>query len=287
MKITVWGGSGFLGSHVCDAFSNAGHDVVVADEKESKWLSRNQKMFIGSINNEDDVEKSIDDSEIVFNFAGMADIEESNKQPIISADNNIIGNLKILEACKRSKSLKKFIFASTLYVYSTAGGFYRCSKQASEEFIQEYSRQFNLPFLILRFGSLYGLRATETNGIFKYLKNALESGEISYAGDENAKREYIHVEDAARICLELVENKTKNEFFTLTGTQSISIKELVQLISEILGKDISLKNNTSIDKMSHYQITPYKHKVIKSKKYTLPIHIDLGEGLLELIKNMN
>ena len=55
MKITVWGGSGFLGSHVSDALSNAGHEVIVADKQKSDYLRSDQKMFVGNILDESDI----------------------------------------------------------------------------------------------------------------------------------------------------------------------------------------------------------------------------------------
>ena len=49
MKIAVIGGSGFLGSHLCDLLSSKGHEVNIFDIKKSKYRSKNQKMYIGSI----------------------------------------------------------------------------------------------------------------------------------------------------------------------------------------------------------------------------------------------
>ena len=56
MKITVFGGSGFLGSHVCDKLSDAGHQVTIFDREESQWLREDQTMIHGDILNEDDVD---------------------------------------------------------------------------------------------------------------------------------------------------------------------------------------------------------------------------------------
>ena len=49
MKVTVFGGSGFLGSHICDKLSDAGHDVTIVDVRPSPWLRDDQKMVVGSI----------------------------------------------------------------------------------------------------------------------------------------------------------------------------------------------------------------------------------------------
>ena len=103
MKITVWGGSGFLGSHICDVLTNNGHKVTVADIKESPWKKKNQDMFIGNLLDKDAVMDSVTGADYVFNFAGIADIGEANETPFQSAEINILGNLNLLEACKINK----------------------------------------------------------------------------------------------------------------------------------------------------------------------------------------
>ena len=137
MKIVVIGGSGFLGSHVADKLSQAGHEVTIFDLKKSQWISKNQTMVIGDILKISDLDKVISESDVVYNFAAISDIDEAENKPQTTANINIIGTLNILELCKKYK-VKRIMFASTIYVYSQDGNFYRCSKQAAESFIEEY-----------------------------------------------------------------------------------------------------------------------------------------------------
>ena len=96
-----------------------------------------------------------------------------------------MGNLNVLEAC-RTNNVRRFIYASTVYVHSRQGGFYRCSKQASEAYVEEYQKIFGLDYTILRYGSLYGPRADHNNGLYRIIKSALENGKVSYEGDIDA-----------------------------------------------------------------------------------------------------
>ena len=137
MKVTVFGGSGFLGSHVCDKLAEAGHETTVFDRAPSPWLREGQRMIVGDILDEAAVREAVQGSEAVFNFAGIADIGEANVLPLETVKANILGNTVILEAC-RLAGVGRFVYASTVYVYSASGGFYRCSKQASELFIEQY-----------------------------------------------------------------------------------------------------------------------------------------------------
>ena len=165
-KVVVIGGSGFIGSHVADHLSDAGYQVIVYDHSDSKWLRSDQEMIVGDILDDDQLNLAISGAELVFNFAALADLNQAIDQPFKTVDINILGTVKVLEAC-RNNNVKRFIYASTIYVHSREGGFYRCSKQAAEAYVEEYQRTYGLDYTILRYGSLYGPRADETNGIYR------------------------------------------------------------------------------------------------------------------------
>ena len=206
MKAIVFGGSGFVGSHVADILSEAGHQVKIFDLKSSPYLRPDQEMISGDILNKQLVEEAIHGCEVVYNMAGIADLDDASTRPLDTLTQNVLGNTIILEACV-SAHVKRFIYASTVYVYSDKGGFYRCSKQASETYIEEFQRQYGLDFTILRYGTLYGPRADERNSIYRYLYQALKDGKITVPGTGEEYREYIHVRDAARLSLEILDEK--------------------------------------------------------------------------------
>ena len=70
----VFGGSGFLGSHLADELINIGHNVTIFDLKKSQYLQHNQKMIIGDITNVNDVENAVKGMDYVYHFAAIADI---------------------------------------------------------------------------------------------------------------------------------------------------------------------------------------------------------------------
>ena len=122
MKVTVFGGSGFLGSHVADHLSRGGHQVTIFDLCASPYLQADQKMIAGNILNIAEVQKAVKGADAVYNFAGEADIESAADNPTATIQTNVMGNANILEAC-RSANVKRYIFASTVYVYSGVGSF--------------------------------------------------------------------------------------------------------------------------------------------------------------------
>ena len=137
MKIVVTGGSGFLGSHIADELSKRGHDVTIFDKKRSDWIVSKQKMYIGNILNYKVLEKAIKRAKVIFHFAALSDLDEAYYKPLQTVKNNILGTVSILEL-SRKYNIKRFIYASSIYTTSIQGSFYRCSKKAAEDYIEEY-----------------------------------------------------------------------------------------------------------------------------------------------------
>lgn len=280
-KILVIGGSGFLGSHVADALSDAGYQVIIFDRQPSQWLRSNQEMIIGDLLDNDLLLKHTNNCCAVYNFAAIADLNEAILKPIETAKVNILGNVQVLEACKVNQ-VKRYIYASTVYVHSREGGFYRCSKKASEDYVEEYQKSYGLEYTILRYGSLYGPRSDEHNGLWRIVKDVLENGVVKYEGNIESVREYIHVEDAARASVIALGDEFKNEHVVLTGHEPLKVIDMLKMLSEIMG----IKDEVQFENLpypGHYIRTPYAYQTKLGRKFIPPLHIDLGQGLLQLI----
>jgi len=167
-------------------------------------------------------------------------------------------------------------------VYSREGGFYRCSKQAAESYIEEYQRIYNLDYTILRYGSLYGPRADMSNGLFRIVHNALETGIVRYEGSPDALREYIHVEDAAKASVNALGDEFCNQSVVLTGQEPMRVVDLLNMLAEILGFPDSVEFVKG-GFPGHYIHTPYAYIPRLGRKYVPPFHVDLGQGLIQLI----
>ncbi len=225
-KVIVFGGSGFLGSHVSDSLSALGHEVVIFDVVKSNYLRSDQVMVIGNILDRNAVRDLIKGADYVYHFAAIADIGEARNNPVESANFNIIGTINILDAC-REFSIKRFVYSSTIYVYSDHGSFYRSSKQACELFIENYHKEYNVDFTILRYGSLYGKRANNFNFIKNSIRQALLEGKIVRNGDGEEIRDYVNILDAARSSVDALDQEYRNSFLMITGPQTMKVKELI------------------------------------------------------------
>lgn len=274
-----------MGSHSADRLSEAGHEVTIFDLRKSPWLRPGQKMIVGDILDDQAVAEALRGAEAVYNYAGIADIADANLRPVDTAIYNVLGNVKILEA-SRSAGVKRYIFASTLYVYGKSGGFYRCSKQASELYVEHYRHEFGLNYTILRYGSLYGPRSDLRNGIYKFVREAMESGTITYYGTPEAIRDYIHVEDAALCSVDILDEAFVNTNIVLTGQQSMKVTNLFKMIGEILGSPLKL-NFVHDQNSAHYDVTPYAFHPRLGKKIALQCSVDLGQGLLSIMEDVH
>jgi UDP-glucose 4-epimerase len=241
-------------------------------------------MIIGDILDSAKVEAAVKDADVVYNFAGVADINDASRRPLDSVKYNILGNSIILEACHQAK-VKRFVFASSLYVYSKAGSFYRSTKQACEHLIENYHEAFGLPYTILRYGSLYGPRADDKNFIHRVIKQALTHGKIVREGDGEEIREYIHVLDAAKGSVDILSEEFTNQHVILTGQQQMKIKDLLMMINEMLDNKIKIEF-LSANKNHHYEITPYSFSPKIGKRLTGKTYLDLGQGILDSISTI-
>lgn len=285
MKLAcVFGGSGFLGSHVADHLKDAGFKVRIFDNKPSPWLQEEQEFILGDILDPDLVDSATKGADVVYNFAGLADLNVGLDKAIDTINLNILGNAHILEGCRKN-AVKRFVYASTVYVHSLQGGFYRCSKQASENYVQEFQHRYGLNYTILRFGSLYGPRADRSNGLLRIVSKALETGVISYEGSSEAIREYIHVEDAARACITALKNEFCNESIVLTGQEPMRVLDMLKMLAEIMHIKGPVEFTES-ESTGHYVRTPYAFQSKLGRKYTPDLHVDMGQGLLQLIQEL-
>ena len=285
-KAVVVGGSGFIGSHVADHLTEFGYNGMIYDSKNSEWLRSDQEMIVGDILDYDKLDQCIAGADVVYNFAALADLNQALNKPLKTINVNILGNMNVLEVC-RLHGVNRFVYASTIYVHSREGGFYRCSKQASEAYVEEYQRVYGLDYTILRYGSLYGPRADETNGLYRVVKFALENGIVRYEGDIEAMREYIHVDDAARASIDALNEEFVNESVVLTGQEPMRVFDMLKMLGEILGLSAESVEFVEDKYAGHYVRTPYSYQPKLGRKFIPPVHVGLGQGLLQLIDEIN
>jgi UDP-glucose 4-epimerase len=285
-KVVVLGGAGFMGSHTADILSDRGFKVTIFDHQPSSGLRANQEMVVGDILDRDTVNAVVSGAKYLYHFAGIADIGEAKERPFDTVNLNVMGTTVALDAAVKS-GVERFIYASTMYVYSPYGSFYRASKQAAEIIIETYQERFDLDFTFLRYGSLYGPRSQAWNGLRRYVSQVIREGKLDYRGTGKERREYIHVHDAARLSVDILDQIHKNKAITVTGQQVLNSEELIDLIFEITGVDKNVVFSQDNFSQDHYIMTPYRYTPKQAKKLVPDEFIDLGQGVLEIIEDVH
>jgi UDP-glucose 4-epimerase len=146
--------------------------------------------------------------------------------------------------------------------------------------------RYRLNYTILRYGSLYGRRADDRNGIYGFLKQAMETGTIHYDGSGDATREYIHVTDAAKLSVQILAQEYANRHLVLTGQERMQVRNLLRMISEMLPNVTECSfGDQSAD--GHYVMTPYAFHPKVGHKLVANDYVDLGQGLLDCLAELH
>lgn len=286
MKALVIGGSGFLGGHVVDELLQRGVETTVFDLHKPQYPNAEYVKFIeGNMGDEPTLEQAIQSQDFVFIFAGIADIKEAHKDPARTVEVNVLYLTRILSLCTKYR-IKRLIYASTIYVYSNMGSFYKASKQCAEILIESFYEEFGLPYSIVRYGSLYGPRANHFNFIHQAIQEALEHGKITRQGDGSELRDYIHVSDAAVATVDQTFATTSNEYIMITGNQTLQVRDVLYMIKEILQNKVEIEFQEG-HMEGHYMMTPYFFKPKVAKKIVLNAYHDLGQGILQCIHEVH
>ena len=195
-----------------------------------------------------------------------------------------MGNLNILEAC-RKHGIGRFVYPSTVYVFSRKGAFYGASKKSSELIIEQYAEHYDLPYTIVRYGSVYGERGDETNRIYRIIRQALTEQRVTFMGDGTEEREYIHGRDAAQLSVDILDEKYAGQNVTLSGMERFSYGELLGILNEMMDGKIEIEMRDE-EYSGHYVLTPYSFAPTVGVKLVNNPGVEFGQGLLECIEHV-
>ena len=280
----MFGGSGFLGSYIIDALLAQNYVVINVDINKPSIDQNCEFKQVDCMNIEQVMSLLNSSADIIYNFAGYSDLDESINHPKETIETNVLTNLNILQLATKI-NVSRYIYASSAYASSTKGAFYGISKLTCEKIIEEYQKQYDLSYTILRYGSLYGKRADKKNGIYRLLSQAVVEKKIKHFGLGEEIREYIHAKDAAKLSVDILNDNYINKHMILTGSEKINQKTLLLMIKEMLNDEIDIEFANK-QREGHYKYTPYSHNPEQSIKLIANPFIDLGQGLIECIEEI-
>ena len=288
--ILIFGGSGFIGFSLVKKLQEQGYSsIYIGDIKPPKEpLPKGVFYLQCDITDQNSVASLFKESspQVVYNLAGFANLDIAIRFPRTTMELNVLGNINVLDESVKS-GVELFVYASSAYAMNDKGSFYGISKLTSEKIVEEYYRQHNLNYSILRYGSIYAAVDFDNNYLFQLIKSAIETGTITHKGDGEELREYVHVKDVSELSVRVMENKDFwNSSLMLTGNERMKRKELFEMIREIIGNDKLEIQYLDKGYSNHYKYTPYSFQGTSAKKITANPHYDMGQGILECVQKV-
>jgi UDP-glucose 4-epimerase len=260
MKVLVTGGCGFIASHVTDAYVERGYDVVIVDNLSSgKMANKNDhaKLYKVDICDEKLAEVfAAEKPDLVNHHAAQISVPLSVQEPLLDAEINIKGTVRLLELARAYK-IKKFIFASTGgAIYGDAdmvptdenylpepASPYAISKFASEKYIRYYYHQFGLGYTILRYSNVFGPRQIPHGeaGVVAIFTEKLLKGEhptLNHFPEERRGmvRDYCYVKDIAQASIIASEGEKVGIFNIGTGKGTDTLELYQETINVLRSK---------------------------------------------------
>lgn len=291
MKAVVIGCAGFLGRNLVKELEKRkietlGYDLLPVKDVQYIFGKNFTVHYIeGDILDLDSLKSVMKGCDLVFHTAAIADINDTRFKPVETMEINVVGTAKCLEAARRA-GVKRFLYASSVYVSGNRGSFYRVSKQAGESLCKMYAEEFGLQYSILRYGSLYGREANHWNFIYGVCKDLLVKGEFTYNSSPDSVREFIHIYDAAcetvRIALD---NDFINKSVLISGHQRLKMSEFFDMVQEILGNKTRI-HYASTQNHAHYIKSPYSFEIDVPVRVNLSNYIDISEGILDCLNEV-
>lgn len=304
-RILVTGADGFIGSHLTELLLAQNLKVTALCQYNSfgfnGWIDGLEHQNLDIINGDirdpffcNQVTKDID---VIFHLAALIAIPYSYIAPESYVSTNILGTVNLLEGAKKNKC-ERFIHTSTSEVYGTANYVpidelhpmqpqspYSASKISADSMALSYYNSFNFPLIIARPFNTYGPRQS-ARAVIPTIISQIASGKKEIVlGDLSPTRDFNYVLDTCRGFLEIAKcDQLVGETVNLGSNYEISIKDTLNLISEIMGKNVIFLEDSK-------RLRPKKSEVFrlwcdnkKIKEYTgFQPKYDLKSGLSQTI----
>ena len=272
-NILITGGAGYIGSHTAQVFIDNGYNVTIVDDLSTGFIEAipsSAKFVKADIHDTALITHIMKEDQIgaVIHFAAKIVVPESISEPLEYYNNNTVGVLQILDAC-RTAGVQKIVFSSTAAVYGNASDQlidesfpiqainpYGHSKYFSECIIKDSDIAYGIHNVILRYFNVAGAAIKGNNG--QRSKNATHliklaseaalnvrphlnlTGTDYQTPDGTGVRDYIHVEDLAEIHLlafQYLEAGGKSDTFNCGYGKGYSVREVINTMKKISGKD--------------------------------------------------
>lgn len=266
--ILVTGGSGFIGSHLCDRLVAEGVETINLDnfynnydpmfkERNISGLLDNPFYYLyrGDIRDNRILDRifATHPFRSIIHLAALAGVRQSLAKPRDYVAVDIEGTVNLLEYAAKHQ-ISRFLFGSSSSVYGDNPvpfkesqrlerplSPYAAAKVSGEIFCRTYHQLYGISIGCLRFFTVYGPRQRPEMAIHHFTKLIDQGLEVPLFGEGNSSRDYTYVDDIVRGILGAMEASYSFEVFNLGNSKTTTLSELVKLVGDTLGKEPRIK----------------------------------------------
>ncbi|MEP7145556.1 MAG: NAD-dependent epimerase/dehydratase family protein [bacterium] len=307
-KCIIYGGGGFIGSHLCEELLKNNYEVTVFDKisfskKNISNFTDDVKIIEGDFNNEVDIRNSLNDSDYVFHLVSSTLPAASNENPIYDVETNLISSLMLFRECVDRK-IKKIIFLSsggTVYGipknipikenhFSNPICSYGIIKKAIEEYLFLFERIYGLDYLVFRLSNPYGERQNPyaSQGVIPvFINKAIHEEKIIIWGDGSVIRDYIYIKDAVKVIAGSIKKETSSKVFNLSSGKGYSLNDIIELINLISDRKTRVEYTES--RYSDVPVNILDNELVK-KTFGYEPQTNIEDGIKKVfryLQNMN
>jgi UDP-glucose 4-epimerase len=263
MNILILGGAGFLGANLvrrCLKESDVRVTVMDSLDPHLHATTRNlrevwpQIRFVrGDMRDETLLAEIVQGQDVIFNCAAQTSHPLSIQYPLLDAEINCLGNLKLLESLRLLNSKARIVYTSSSTVIGKAQTplvnedhrerpleIYSANKGVAEKYYRIYHTIHDLQTVVLRFANLYGPYGKgfpEFGFINYFIHQAWNNQEIKIFGTGEQMRNILYVDDAVDILWQAAfEPRLTGESWFATGDQHLTVAEIAKQIVQVLGR---------------------------------------------------
>ncbi|VVU95005.1 GDP-mannose 4,6 dehydratase [seawater metagenome] len=306
MKILITGGTGFIGSHLCEKLLKLNHYIICLDNNFTGSLDniqhlRDNKNF-EFIRHDiiDPIKLEVDQ---IYHLACPASPKDYQYNSIKTIKTNFLGTLNMLGLAKRTKA--RILLSSTSEIYGNPNispqpeeywgnvnpigerSCYDEGKRIAETLMIEYNRNCNVDIRIARIFNTYGPKLNKNDGrvVSNFINQALENKDITIYGDGSQTRSFCYIDDQVNGLINLMNSNYKLPV-NIGNPQEITILTLSSKIIELT------KSNSKLifEDLPQDDPTNRKPDITKAKNIlNWEPKVDLKEGLektIEYFKNI-
>ncbi|QJP96822.1 MULTISPECIES: NAD-dependent epimerase/dehydratase family protein [Pseudomonas] len=260
MKITVFGGGGFIGSTIVDRLLQDKHSIRVFErprvpayraflpDEQVEWMT-------GDLSDISSIKEAIDGVDVVLHLVSTTLPKSSNENPIYDVQSNVIATLQLLDAMVEKKVGRIVFISSGGTVYGAPKYIpidekhptdpevsYGITKLAIEKYLHLYSHLHGIKQVSLRVANPYGERQrveTAQGAVGVFIHNVLKGTPIEIWGDGNVQRDFLHVSDVAEAFAKAVTYTGETSVFNISSGIGTSLNSLMSMIEEVSGAPVA------------------------------------------------